>query len=197
LYRAPSPSRAPDSAAAILARVLFCYDNPPGSAYISGSQDAIGIAMPGLNKSHYEGEYWPAQITAVRDELTLRFVERHLYLLPLGPREAGFDVLSDTRIDAAGARALAEATDLCWKGILEHDLAQFGAGMRAAFEAQVSMFPLMLSSLVQETLDQHRDGAVRHRPLDRDRARSHPAGSVPGGAQKGIGRDDLGGRACL
>jgi cytidyltransferase-like protein len=143
-----------------LARILFCYDNPPGSAYISGSQDAIGIAMPGLNKSHYEGKYWPAQITAVRDELTLQFVERHLHLVPLGPREKGFDVLSDTHIDAAGARALAEATTRCWKGILEQDLAGFGAGMRAAFEAQVRMFPLMLSPLVQEALDQHRDGAL-------------------------------------
>ncbi|MDP6380472.1 MAG: hypothetical protein QF662_03915, partial [Phycisphaerae bacterium] len=31
-----------------LARILFCYDNPPGTEYISGSQDAIGIIFPGV-----------------------------------------------------------------------------------------------------------------------------------------------------
>ena len=39
-----------------LARILFCYDNPPGTDEISGSQDAIGIVFPGLNKANYAGE---------------------------------------------------------------------------------------------------------------------------------------------
>ncbi|HHE71292.1 MAG TPA: cytidyltransferase, partial [Chloroflexi bacterium] len=62
-----------------LAKILFCYDNPPGTKEISGSQDAIGIVMPGLNRSYYEGEYWPTRIDKVRDELTLQFVGRSLY----------------------------------------------------------------------------------------------------------------------
>ena len=42
-----------------IAKILFCYDNPPGTTEISGSQDAIGIVFPGLAKAYYEGEYWP------------------------------------------------------------------------------------------------------------------------------------------
>ena len=36
-----------------LAKTLFCYENPPGTPYVSGSQDALGIVMPGLNKYEY------------------------------------------------------------------------------------------------------------------------------------------------
>ncbi len=36
-------------------RILFCCDNPPGSDYVSGSQDAIGIVYPGLAKATYDG----------------------------------------------------------------------------------------------------------------------------------------------
>ncbi|HFE65922.1 MAG TPA: cytidyltransferase, partial [Chloroflexi bacterium] len=85
-----------------LAKILFCYDNPPGTKIISGSQDAIGIVIPGLAKANYNGEYWPESIERLQDELTLRFVENALYLAPLGPRQADFDVLADTRIDRHG-----------------------------------------------------------------------------------------------
>ena len=35
-----------------LARVLFAYDNPPGTVDIAGSQDSIGIVVPGLACSY-------------------------------------------------------------------------------------------------------------------------------------------------
>ena len=143
-----------------LAKILFCYDNPPGTKEISGSQDAIGIVMPGLNRSYYEGEYWPTRIDKVRDELTLQFVERSLYLVPLGPRGPEFDVLSDTHIDRKGARALSEATDACWQAILAHDVEGFGRTMRAGFEAQVAMFPNMMNVMLAEMIAQYRDQAL-------------------------------------
>jgi cytidyltransferase-like protein len=143
-----------------LAYLLFCYDNPPGTDYISGSQDAIGIVMPGLNRAYYEGDYWPARIDKVRDELTLQFIEQSLYLVPLGPRGSEYDVLSDTQIDRAGAKALADATGACWDAILAHDRAGFGAAMRAAFEAQIAMFPHMMNDMVAELIAAHRDRAL-------------------------------------
>ena len=143
-----------------LAKILFCYDNPPGTKEISGSQDAIGIVMPGLNRSYYEGEYWPTRIDKVRDELTLQFVERSLYLVPLGPRGPEFDVLSDTHIDRKGARALSEATDACWQAILAHDVEGFGHYMRAGFEAQIAMFPDMMNVMLAEMIAQYRDQAL-------------------------------------
>jgi hypothetical protein len=45
-----------------LARILFCYDNPPGTEVISGSQDSIGLVYSGLAYAYYEGGYWPTRI---------------------------------------------------------------------------------------------------------------------------------------
>ena len=143
-----------------LAKILFCYDNPPGTRTISGSQDAIGLVYPGLARAHYKGDYWPERIEHCLDPETLDFVEQALYLRPLGPRHAEYDVLSDTRIDAAGSRALAAASDLCWEGILGHNVEQFGSAIRQAFEAQIAMFPNMISASIQDLIDQYEHTAL-------------------------------------
>ncbi len=143
-----------------LAKILFCYDNPPGTAFISGSQDAIGIVFPGLNISHYEGKYWPRRIEAVHDEEIFRFIEQSLYLVPLGPRGREYDVLSETVIDAPRAKALSDAAVGCWDAILARDVRGFGRYFKDAFYAQVAMFPLMLNEMVAEMIEQYRDRAL-------------------------------------
>jgi len=143
-----------------LAKILFCYDNPPGTTEISGSQDAIGIAMPGLNRAYYEGAYWPTTIDKVGDELTLQFIERALYLVPLGPREADYNPLNEQHITREGAQVLSEATEACWKAILDHDLNGFGRYVRTSFEAQIAMFPHMANDMVFDLINRYRDAAL-------------------------------------
>ncbi|MGB1287192.1 MAG: adenylyltransferase/cytidyltransferase family protein, partial [Aggregatilineales bacterium] len=94
-----------------LAQILFRYDNPPGSEMISGSQDSIGIVVPGVVKSHYAGEYWHAGIDIIRDEMTYQFIENALYLVPLDPRTASYNPLDNTNITPDNAKVLADATD--------------------------------------------------------------------------------------
>ncbi len=127
-----------------LAKILFTYDNPPGTETVSGSQDALGIVMPGLNKLNYDGEYWPVSIEHVHDEEILGWIERHLALITLGPREKSFNVLERKQITREGAAALAKATERCWHAIRAMDLPAFGKATRAAFEAQTTLFPGML-----------------------------------------------------
>jgi cytidyltransferase-like protein len=143
-----------------MAWMLFCCDNPPGKKEISGAQDAIGLVFPGLARSDYTGEYWPTRIEHVLDEETLRFVEQHLFLLPLGPREEDFAVLENTNITPTGAKTLADATSACWNAILAHDLSGFGQSMRAAFEAQIAMFPNMTTPAMHELIAQHQERAL-------------------------------------
>ena len=143
-----------------LAKILFCYDNPPGTRVISGSQDAIGLVFPGLAYSYYENGYWPTRIEHRLDEPLLRFVENALYLIPLGPRYADFDVLADTVIDRDRAKALADAADAHWAAILDQDLTAFGRSMRQGFEAQVAMFPHMMNAQVAALIDQYRSLAL-------------------------------------
>jgi cytidyltransferase-like protein len=143
-----------------LAKILFCYDNPPGTQEVSGSQDAIGLVMPGLNKANYTGEYWPSRIDSVMDEKILQFIEQSLFLLPLGPRQQGFAVLSDTHIDRPGAKALADAAENCWDAILARDLPRFGRHFRESFEAQIAMFPHMMNETLSQMIAEHRQEAL-------------------------------------
>ena len=137
------------------ARMLFSYENPPGTREFSGSQDAIGIVYPGLNRLDYGGEYWPSQITTVDDEEILRWIEERLHLVTLGPRKSDFRVRKDTRITPARVRALAAAADGCWRAILSRDEKEFGRQVRASFEAQLSIFPRMMDRNVRTAIKQY------------------------------------------
>jgi galactokinase/mevalonate kinase-like predicted kinase len=142
------------------ARLLFSFENPPGTKEISGSQDSIGIVYPGLNRLHYRGGYWPERIDSVHDEAVLRFIEEHLYLVPLGPRSDGYSVLQDTCVDATGAKTLADAAAACWNAVQHMDAAAFGAAMRASFEAQVAMFPHMVDEAIRPRIAEYRAHAL-------------------------------------
>lgn len=152
--------RLPQGEPEKLANILFCYDNPPGAPHVSGSQDAIGIVFPGLNIAHYNGDYWPTRIESVHDEDVLAFLEQSIHMIPLGPRGPEYDVLSQTRIDRAGAKALADSALACWDAILAKDVRNFGRYFRAAFEAQVAMFPLMMNDMVAKMIERYRDQAL-------------------------------------
>ena len=143
-----------------LANILFCYDNPPGRQYISGSQDAIGIVFPGLNIAHYDGEYWPRRIESVHEEEVLQFLEKSLYLVPLGPRGPQYDVLSETCINRENARVLADAALDCWDAILRQDVQAFGRAYKNAFYGQIGMFPLMMNEMVAEMIETYKDQAL-------------------------------------
>jgi cytidyltransferase-like protein len=156
LWHATIPHGDPEQ----LARVLFSYENPPGTQEVAGSQDALGIVLPGLNRLHYEGGYWPCRIESVHDEAVLSWLEDRLHLVTLGPRVNSFRVLDDVRVDAERARALADAAEACWQAILARDAEAFGAAFRQSFEAQVAMFPLMVDDTIREAIDEGRDGAL-------------------------------------
>jgi cytidyltransferase-like protein len=99
LWKAQLPSGDPEQ----LAKILFSYENPPGTKNIAGSQDALGIVLPGLNQLNYKASYWPHNIKSVQDESILSFIENHLYLIPLDPRDNDYDVLSNTHNSETGA----------------------------------------------------------------------------------------------
>ncbi len=143
-----------------LARVLFGFENPPGTIKVAGSQDALGIVLPGLNRLDYAGDYWPAKIESVQDEFVLGWIEDHLHLVTLGPRTSDFSVIDETRIDAARAKALADAASDCWQAILACDLRAFGDAVRRSFDAQVAMFPHMMNDHIRRAIDRYRDVAL-------------------------------------
>lgn len=135
-----------------LARVLFACDNPPGTDFVSGSQDALGIVLPGANRLDYRGSYWPEHIESVRDETTLAWLERHLWLVPLGPRPAGYDVLAQVDLRRRWVQCLARAADACWQAIRQREARVLGQAMTAGFYAQCAMFPRMADAAVHQQI---------------------------------------------
>lgn len=150
----------PEGDTELLAKTLFSFDNPPGTLYVSGSQDSIGIVMPGLKKLDYEsGQYWPSKITTIKDQTILEFIENNLWFITLSPRENGFDVLSGTNITIPNAKELADATEECWQAIQHKDSKAFGAAFRRSFDAQVAMFPHMVNESITEQIEEYRSQA--------------------------------------
>ena len=147
------PVRLPKMDPETLARLVFCFENNPerDDGFVSGAQDAIGICVPGLCRHYYNNHYWPEKIEYTNDEMTLRFLEQHLIMIPLEPRKPGCSVVEGKDITPEKVKALADAADACWNAIQNKDLAAFAAAYKASFEAQISMFPGMVTPTIMIT----------------------------------------------
>jgi cytidyltransferase-like protein len=140
-----------------LAKTLFRYDNDPGTKEVSGSQDSIGITMPGINKFFYDkGKYWPSKFETISDLKTIKWLEERLYMLTLWPRPDGYNVLSDTHIKSENVRMLTEAADLAWEGLITMDYEKFTDGFLESFNCQVRMFPKMMNQEIEKIIGQYK-----------------------------------------
>ncbi len=139
-----------------LAKTLFRYDNDPGTREVSGSQDSIGITMPGINRFWFDkGNYWPSVFETISDPETIKWLEDRLYMLTLWPRPEGYNVLSDTHINTENVKSLAEAADLAWEGLLSGDYGKFTKGFLGSFRSQIRMFPKMVNSDIEKIIGQY------------------------------------------
>lgn len=144
-----------------LAKTLFRYDNDPGTKEVSGSQDSIGITMPGINKFFYEkGKYWPSRFDTINDINTIRWLEERLSMLTLWPRPDDYQVLNDTHINTANVKKLTEAAEVAWEGLVARDIKTFTRGFLDSFHAQVRMFPRMMNQDIRRIIDQYSDSAL-------------------------------------
>lgn len=103
----------------MLARLVFCFENNPErhDDIISGAQDSIGICVPGLVRHYYDNNFWPEKIESTQDEMTLRFLEDHLVMIPMEPRRPGCSVVEGKDITPEKVKALADTADACWKAM--------------------------------------------------------------------------------
>ena len=141
------PMKLPKMDPEMLARLVFCFENNPerDGGHISGAQDALGICIPGLCRHYYNNCFWPEKVESTNDEMTLRFLEEHLVMIPMEPRKPGCSVVEGKDITPTKVKALADAAEACWNAILKKDLKAFAAAYKASFEAQTAMFPAMIA----------------------------------------------------
>jgi cytidyltransferase-like protein len=144
-----------------LAKILFRYDNDPGTKDVSGSQDSIGITMPGINRFFYEkGDYWPSRFETISDPSIIKWLEDRLYMVTLWPRPADFVVLENTNITSENVKSLTDASEMAWDGLNKKDINTFATGFLASFNSQVKMFPKMLNDKIDKVIDIHRNTAL-------------------------------------
>ncbi len=148
------PVKLPKMDPEMLARLVFCFENSPEREddHISGAQDSIGICVPGLARHYYDKSFWPSKIENTVDEMTLRFLEQHLVMIPMEPRRPGCSVVEGKDINEEKVTALAAAADACWDAIIRHDLDSFAEAYLASFKAQTAMFPGMVNPSVNGEL---------------------------------------------
>lgn len=144
------PVKLPKMDPETLARLVFCFENNPEreSGHISGAQDSIGICVPGLCRHYYNNNFWPAKIEVCQDEMTLRFLEQHLCMIPLEPRRPGCSVVEGKDINEEKVKALASAADRCWTAIISRNLEAFAQAYKDSFNAQTTMFPAMIKPYI-------------------------------------------------
>ena len=144
------PYQLPNMNPEMLAKLVFCFENDPerSDGIISGAQDSIGICVPGLSRHYYDNRFWPEKIETCLDEAVLQWLEAHLVMIPMEPRQPGCSVVEGKDITAPKVKALARAADDCWQAILRMQLEEFAAAYRASFDAQVAMFPAMVQGSV-------------------------------------------------
>ena len=143
-----------------LARTLFCFENPPGTKYVSGSQDSLGIVMPALNRYFYENDYWPSKIESIDDDDILEWLENRVWMVPLYPRTDSYDVLANTDINQEKALKLSIAANECWDAIIGKDAVATGEAIRKGFEAQIAMFPNMVNEDIFEQIEVYKNDVL-------------------------------------
>jgi cytidyltransferase-like protein len=144
-----------------LAKTLFRYDNDPGTKVVSGSQDSIGITMPGINRFFYDkGKYWPSKFETVTDPEIISWLEERLFMVTLWPRPADFLVLTETNINKPDVKSLTEAADLAWEGLITKNISLFSKGFLDSFNAQIRMFPKMVNRKIEKVIRSYNDQAL-------------------------------------
>lgn len=149
------PVKLPKMDPEMLARLVFCFENNPEreDGHISGAQDSIGICVPGLCRHYYDNNFWPSKVETCSDEMTLRFLESHLVMIPMDPRRLGCSVVEGKDITLEKVKALTDAADRCWTAIMNRDFVAFAESYLASFNAQIAMFPGMVNPSINGVID--------------------------------------------
>ncbi len=154
--------RLPSGDLETTAKMLFAYENPPGTKYVSGAQDAIGLVYPGVNRMDYAGSFWPERIESTRDPEVVAWLESVLHFVPLAPRPDGYDPLLEQHLTPDAAQRLGEAGRQCWDAILNRDVRSLGESMTRTVEGWKEILPLTVNEEIEAERARydHHPGAV-------------------------------------
>jgi cytidyltransferase-like protein len=145
--------RYPDGDALENAKILFGAENPPGTEYVAGSQDHLGLLLPGVNRLYYNGGYWPEKIQSSVDRNICDWLSDVIHLVPLSPRPDGYDPLKEMHLEKHFIRDLGEAGDRCWESILKKDINGLGKAMSDTLVSWKKILPLTVPDDIMKEME--------------------------------------------
>lgn len=132
-------------------RLLFACENPPGTQYVSGSQDALGLVFPGINRLVYSGGFWPDRIESCTDPEIAHWLQSVLHLVPVVERPDGYDPLIEKHLVPEFAARLGKAGDLAWDSIMAKDAAGLGKALDETLMSWKQLLPYTVSDELMKT----------------------------------------------
>jgi hypothetical protein len=143
LWKGRIPNRPPED----LVRELYSAENH-GRAQPSGSQDMIGLIYPGISRLDYdiavhEGIF-PSHIESLNNPEIARWLERSLFLLPVGPRPDHYNPLEEKHLDPAWIARLGQSGKDCFEAIRRMDINALGASMNECMACWVAILPCVV-----------------------------------------------------
>ena len=140
------------------AKLLFGAENPPGAKYVSGSQDQIGLLVPGINRLYYDGKYWPSEIKTCVDPEICEWLSDVLHLIPLDPRPSGYNPIAIKHLDREYVKELGESGNECWNSIMKKDVIGLGKAMTRSYLAWRKMLPNTVPDHIMNEMKQYISG---------------------------------------
>lgn len=134
------------------AKLLFGAENPPGTKYVSGSQDHLGLLLPGINRLYYNGGYWPDKINSTIDKSICAWLSDVIHLVSLKPRPAGYDPLKEMHLEKPFIKELGEAGKNCWESILKKDIKGLGKSLTDTFLSWKKILPLTVPDVIMKEM---------------------------------------------
>lgn len=137
-----------------LARCIFAIENPPGSKYISGVVDQLGICLPGINKLYFDNNYWPSQIDSITDSSILHWLSNHLFLKQTSPRPVNYDVITgNENFDPNLIKQQSALGDKIWEDIKNKDLASLSQHVNEVHVTQKTIIPGYESDYIKPIIE--------------------------------------------
>ncbi len=140
LWGGSIPDRDPDA----LVRELYAEENRDLEDP-SGSQDMIGLILPGVNRLDYDirhqGGVFPRHIECNRDPAVAAWLERVVHMVPVMPRPEGYSPLDEKRLDSEWVRRLGRSGRECFDAIGACDVAALGDSMNECMRCWEALLP--------------------------------------------------------
>jgi cytidyltransferase-like protein len=143
----------PDGDSEENAKILFGAENPPGKEYVSGSQDHLGLLLPGINCLYYNGGHWPEKIKSSTDKDICDWLSGVIHLVPLEPRPYGYDPLKEMHLDKPFIRQLGEAGEKCWDNIMNKNIIGLGNALTETFISWSKILPLTVPGFIMREME--------------------------------------------